>query len=101
MRIGSIPADLMRIWVIHETTITFENIQNVRLSQGPIERYFGFANLTVETAGGGSAHAESGGLSTCASWRHGRHRQRRNYDQIIFKIQECRSAGLGDEQLRG
>lgn len=49
------------IWVIHETTITFENIQNVRLSQGPVERYFGIANLIVETAGGGSSHAEGGG----------------------------------------
>lgn len=88
------------IWVIHETTITFENIQNVRLSQGPIERYFGFANLTVETAGGGSAHAEAGGASTA---HHGVMTGIANAeqlrDQIMIKIQECRSAGLGDERL--
>lgn len=89
------------IWVIHETTITFENIQNVRLSQGPIERYFGFANLTVETAGGGSAHAESGGLSTAHHGvMAGIDNAEQLRDQIIFKIQECRSAGLGDERLR-
>ncbi len=48
------------IWKIHETTITFENIQNIRLSQGPLQRYFGFANLVVETAGGGSSHGHEG-----------------------------------------
>ncbi|MCA9107927.1 MAG: PH domain-containing protein [Planctomycetales bacterium] len=41
------------IWVIHETTITFENIQNVRITQGPIQRLFGISTLVVETAGGG------------------------------------------------
>src|SRR5688572_13576251 len=41
------------IWVIHETTITFENIQNVSVNSGPLERYFGIANVIVETAGGG------------------------------------------------
>jgi membrane protein YdbS with pleckstrin-like domain len=30
------------IWVIHETTISFENIQNVEVHQGPLQRYFGF-----------------------------------------------------------
>lgn len=88
------------IWIIHETTITFENIQNVRLSQGPIERYFGFANLTVETAGGGSAHAEGGATNAA---HHGVMTGIANAeqlrDQIMIKIQKCRSAGLGDERM--
>ena len=86
------------IWIIHETTITFENIQNVRLSQGPMERYFGFANLTVETAGGGSAHTEGGGTNAA---HHGVMTGIANAeqlrDQIMIKIQKCRSAGLGDD----
>jgi hypothetical protein len=28
------------IWEIHETTITFENVQNVSVESGPIERFF-------------------------------------------------------------
>lgn len=88
------------IWIIHETTITFENIQNVRLSQGPIERCFGFANLTVETAGGGSAHAEGGEASAA---HHGVMTGIANAeqlrDQIMIKMQKCRSAGLGDEGM--
>ena len=41
------------IWRIYETTIPFENIQNVHIAQGPLQRHFGFANLMVMTAGGG------------------------------------------------
>lgn len=52
------------IWTIRETTFTFENVQNVEITQGPIERWFGFANLKVETAGGRhgahAARADSG-----------------------------------------
>lgn len=40
------------IWVIAETSITFENIQNVRVTQGPLQRLFGIATIVVETAGG-------------------------------------------------
>ena len=38
------------IWVIEETTITFENVQNVSITQGPLERAFGIATLVVDTA---------------------------------------------------
>ena len=50
------------IWVIHETTLTFENIQNVSVRQGPLQRWFGIADLLVETAGGGG-DANSAGHS--------------------------------------
>ncbi len=43
------------IWTIHETTITYENIQNVSIKQGPVQRYFGIADVLVETAGGGAS----------------------------------------------
>ena len=50
------------IWIIRETTITFENVQNVKVRQGPLQRHFGIANLIVETAGGGGGgpHGNSG-----------------------------------------
>ena len=93
------------IWVIHETTITFENIQNVRLTQGPIERFFRFANLIVDTAGGGASadgqthgKAHQGmmvGLANATEVR----------DSIMAKVRQSQSTGLGDERhetgLRG
>jgi membrane protein YdbS with pleckstrin-like domain len=38
-----------------ESTLTFANVQNVSIRQGPLERWFGFANVLVETAGGGGS----------------------------------------------
>ncbi|MEP7249840.1 MAG: PH domain-containing protein, partial [Spartobacteria bacterium] len=40
---------------VREMTITFANIQNISISQGPIQRALGIADLRVDTAGGSSA----------------------------------------------
>ena len=50
---------------IHETTISFENVQNVEVRQGPLQRYFGIADVLVTTAGGGVAsHGKGAQAST-------------------------------------
>src|SRR4029453_1860995 len=65
------------IWIVREITLTFANAQNVRITQGPLQRYFGFSHVEVDTAGGGGGgHKESQstsphravlrGLVTCA-----------------------------------
>ena len=41
------------VWKVSEMTMTFDNVQEVSIRQGPIERLFGIANLRVRTAGGG------------------------------------------------
>jgi uncharacterized membrane protein YdbT with pleckstrin-like domain len=38
---------------MHEKTMTFANIQNVSIQQGPLQRILGIADLEVRTAGGG------------------------------------------------
>ncbi|HWP45265.1 MAG TPA: PH domain-containing protein [Blastocatellia bacterium] len=81
------------IWTIHETTITFENIQNVKIHQGPVERYFDIADVIVETAGGGGASKGHTGLIEGVS-DAGRIR-----DLIMARVRKSRSAGLGDEAL--
>ena len=40
---------------LHEKTMTFANIQNVSIKQGPLERLLGIANVEVRTAGGGGS----------------------------------------------
>ena len=86
------------IWVIHETTITFENIQNVRLTQGPIERYFRFANLVVDTAGGGaSADAQTYGKAH-QGMMVGLDNASEVRDCIMAKVRQSQFAGLGDER---
>ena len=38
---------------VREMTITFANIQNISVEQGPVQRMLDIADLKVETAGGG------------------------------------------------
>jgi membrane protein YdbS with pleckstrin-like domain len=38
------------IWIIHDITITFENVQNVTVNQGPLQRFFRIADVIVQTA---------------------------------------------------
>lgn len=38
--------------IVHrEVTLSYANVQNLEVTQGPLERLFGFQNLTVTTAG--------------------------------------------------
>jgi len=88
------------IWVIHETTLTFENVQNVTVRQGPLQRYFGIANLLVDTAGGGQPQHGSQGIQTAAAHRgliEGVADAQRIRDLIMNRLRKSRTAGLGDE----
>lgn len=38
-------------WRREEVTLSYANVQNLEVSQGPIERLFGFKSLTLSTAG--------------------------------------------------
>ena len=50
------------VLTIVEQTMTFVNIQNIKVSQGPVERMYGISSLIVETAGGGgTVSPEQGG----------------------------------------
>ncbi|MEW6758906.1 MAG: PH domain-containing protein, partial [Acidobacteriota bacterium] len=55
---------------VREQTLTFHNIQNLSIRQGPLQRLFGIEDLRVRTAGGGGS---SGGDSEEASEREDMH----------------------------
>ena len=87
------------IWQINETTITFENIQNVVVQQGPLQRWFGIADVVVQTAGGGGG---GGGKHQHTATTHmglieGLADATRIRDLILSRVNQSRSAGLGDE----
>ena len=51
------------LWTIREVTITYENVQNVEVAQGPLMRLFGIWKLDIMTAGGArGAATEPGGF---------------------------------------
>jgi membrane protein YdbS with pleckstrin-like domain len=84
------------IWSIYETTITFENIQNANITQGPLQRWFGFANLLVMTAGGGGgAPGHEGTLAgSHVGILEGIDKPVQLRERILAKSQK--HAGLGD-----
>ena len=86
------------IWLIRESTITFENVQNVKVTQGPLQRWFGIANVVVETAGGGGAHSEPGGsLGMHSGVLEGVAHATEIRDSIMSRVRLANTAGLGDE----
>ncbi len=88
------------IWSIHETTITYENIQNVSVHQGPVQRYFGVANVMVETAGGGSGSKGEGSQSLGhTGLLEGVDNAEEIRAMILEKWKTAKSAGLGDDLI--
>jgi membrane protein YdbS with pleckstrin-like domain len=85
------------IWVIRETTITFENVQNVELKQGPLQRHFGIANLIVQTAGGSGARTKQGQPNPHEGLIEGLDDAKRIRDVIMSRVRRSRRTGLGDE----
>lgn len=89
------------IWVIQETTITFENVQNVSVESGPLERWFGIAIVIVDTAGGGKSGKDSKGERASMDAHRGLIEGIDNASEIrmliLRRLQQSRSAGLGDE----
>ena len=88
------------IMTIHETTISFENIQNVEVRQGPLQRYFGIADVIVQTAGGGVVSHGKGQTSSLGAHMgilQGLDDAEAVRNQILTSVERTRSAGLGDE----
>lgn len=93
------------VWIIRETTFTFENIQNLRIAQGPVQRIFGISDLVVVTAGGGGATPGAEGEQQASAAMHraafrglGRPAQLR--DQIFAYLRRAANTGLGDRDER-
>ncbi len=88
--------------LINESTYTFANIQNLKVTQGPLERLLGLSNLIVETAGGASAagdkHRKSAGHEGNL---RGITNAREVRDQMLVLLKKYRDAGLGDPEDRG
>jgi membrane protein YdbS with pleckstrin-like domain len=90
------------IWIIRETTITFENVQNVTVRQGPLQRIFGIADVLVDTAGGGggaSAQPHGGAAPAHQGLVEGIADAPAIRDLLTAKMRASKSAGLGDEMV--
>ncbi len=86
---------------VREKTITFANIQNMTVRQGPVQRLLGLADLEVSTAGGGGGDP-SGKKGAGEDQRTGYFRGVDNAEEIRERIEvgvrRHQGAGLGDRE---
>jgi uncharacterized membrane protein YdbT with pleckstrin-like domain len=86
---------------LREMTITFANIQNISISQGPIQRVLGIADLRVDTAGGStSARREHKGKpqSLHTAFFRGVDNANAIRELIQNRLRELKDSGLGDHE---
>jgi len=82
---------------IQETTMSFANLQQVAVKQGPLERLLKIADVEVRSAGGGASESEEGGDD---SMHRSVFRAVENAseirDMILERLKHYRQAGLGE-----
>lgn len=89
------------IFLVVEQTFTFENVQNVKVTQGPIQRHYGIADVVLDTAGGGGATGQNAEtvqfLSVHRGLLFGLDAAEQVRDLILSRMGRQTGAGLGDD----
>ncbi|MCP3914325.1 MAG: PH domain-containing protein [bacterium] len=89
------------IWVIQEMTITYANVQNLRVRSGPVQRLFGIEDVLVETAGAGAGTQDHPATISNQGLLEGVADASRIRDLIMARVRTQQGAGLGDEPSAG
>lgn len=81
---------------LKESTMSFANIQQVEVKQGPLQRLLGLSDVRVQSAGGGTPDHDKGGESMHLGIFHGVDNPDEIRDLILARLRRFRQAGLGD-----
>jgi membrane protein YdbS with pleckstrin-like domain len=86
---------------VHELTMTFANIQNITVLQGPLQRMFSISDVKVETAGGGGvAVQQQRQRQPMLNLHIGTFRGVSNAEEIrdlmMQRLRRLRDTGIGD-----
>ncbi len=87
------------LWSLQESTMSFANLQQVEVTQGPLQRLLGIADVRVQSAGGGGgAHGKGQEMadSLHTGVFHGVDNAQEIRDLILDRLRHFRQAGLGD-----
>lgn len=86
------------IWVVEELTMTYANIQELTIHQGPLQRFLGIADLKVRSAGGGGVQQQNGQTvrETHVAYFRGVDNASEIRDVIVAHLRRQRDTGLGD-----
>jgi uncharacterized membrane protein YdbT with pleckstrin-like domain len=79
-------------------TITFANIQNISVDQGPVQRALRIADLKVETAGGGPSNPKHPGQNLHTAYFRGIDNAQEVRTLIQDRLRHLKDAGLGDHE---
>lgn len=87
---------------VRESTMSFANLQQVTVSQGPLQQLLRLADVRVQSAGGGGdsggEHGEGEKDSMHTGVFHGVNNAGEIRDLILARLQHFRAAGLGDPE---
>ncbi len=82
---------------VQETTMSFANVQQVVVTQGPLQRLLGIADVRVQSAGGGEPeHGAGAADSLHTGVFYGVDNASQIRDLILERLRQFRAAGLGD-----
>ena len=86
------------VLLVSEMTISFANIQNIAISQGPLQRLLGIYDLRVDTAGGAGVPAKGarGAHSLHTAFFQGVDNAERIRSLMQERLRSLKDAGLGD-----
>jgi membrane protein YdbS with pleckstrin-like domain len=84
-------------WRREEVTLSYANVQNIEVLQGPLERLFGFKSLTVSTAGSDtSVPGDTSHLVTMVGLEHADELR----ELILGMLRQHKDSGLGEPQAK-
>jgi membrane protein YdbS with pleckstrin-like domain len=87
------------VWRVSEATMSFANIQQVVVSQGPLQRLLGLADVKVKSAGGGGGgHHHHEGSDMHTGLFHSVTNAEEIRDLMLERLRRFREAGLGDPE---
>jgi uncharacterized membrane protein YdbT with pleckstrin-like domain len=90
------------IWRLQESTMSFANLQQVEVKQGPLQRLLGLADVHVQSAGGGGEiQPGQQGHSLHTGIFHSVNNATEIRDLILERLRRFRQAGLGDHDDHG
>ncbi len=91
------------VWSVQEITMSFANLQQVEVSQGPLQRLLGLADVKVQSAGGSDGGADHHGHSDSlhTGHFHGVENATEIRDLIQRRLRRFRESGLGDPEESG
>lgn len=88
------------VWRVQELTMSFANLQQVEVTQGPLQGVLGLSDVRVQSAGGGSgnagSHGHGAGDSLHAAMFHSVENATEIRDLILERLRRFRATGLGD-----